>query len=118
MVAFLESRGADRLDAKTREDLELRAKVREAIAKFGKERAPRGVDKTQWKRLRFNSIFDEAGETLRAAGRVEEAAQLNRMRGPLLEAMENTPRNPGVSVADWYREMMQKAAASMAANQQ
>ena len=118
VVEFLESRGADRIDAKTREDLEIQAKVREAIAKFGKERAPRGVDKAQWKRLRFNSIFDEAGETLRSAGRVAEAAQLDRMRGPLLEAMENTPRNPGVSIADWYREMMQKAVASMAANQQ
>ncbi len=96
VVEFLESRGADRIDAKTREDMDIQAKVREAIAKLDKERAPHGVDKVQWKRLRFNSTFDEAGETLRSVGRVEEAAQLDKMRGPLLEAMEKAAQSEGL----------------------
>lgn len=119
VVEFLESRGANRIDSKTRADLEIQAKVQEALAAFSKERAPRGVDKAAWRRQKFSKVFNTAAEVLRSSGRVEEAAQFESMRGPLLEAMENTPRPRGMDAGSWYREIMQNmvANAKAAANQ-
>ena len=119
VVEFLELRGADRIDSKTRADLEIQAKVQEALAAFSKERAPRGADKAAWRRQNFNKSFDAAAEVLRSSGRVDEAAQLEALRGPLFESMENTPRPRGMDAGSWYREVMQNMAANArsAANQ-
>ncbi len=120
VAKFLESRGAEPLDAKTRSDLDVQAKVKEALAAMydtRPRRPPPGVSKQEWTHQRRNASFDQIIDTLRDAGRVEEMARVEAMRRPILDALENTPRGPGMDVGAWSQLIIRTAYAN-AANQQ
>ncbi len=116
VAQFLESRGSEVIDWKTRADLELQAKIRETLEDMDKT-MPDDVDPKEWKRLRFTAMFNEAVDQLEAAGRREESAAFQRLRAPLLEAIENTPQPAGMSSGAWLQSVMQNVAARVAANQ-
>ena len=123
IVEFLITRGAEPIDSKTQADLELQAKIQEALNAFydsSSRQPPEGVNRQEWKRQRYDGFYDEAVSVLRDAGRNAEADQVNALRGPLFDALENTPRPRGMDPATWYKQVMQTAAvnASRTANNQ
>ncbi len=84
VVEFLKTRGAEPIDSKTRADLELQAKVQEALNAFydsSSRRPPEGVNRQEWKRQRYNDSYDEAVMVLRDSGRCSMRWRIRLARG-------------------------------------
>ena len=113
VVEFLESQGADRIDPETKETLDIQAKISEALDGFRGQRPPRGVDPKAWRRSKLNNVFDAGTEVLRSSGYVEMADRINQSRGPMLQAIEDTPRPAGMSYSDWKRLVLANMNANL-----
>lgn len=100
VAEFLKLREADRIEAETKDILDLEASIRNTVEKFNGTRAPRGVEKKKWREMQLDSMFKEGAEIIRFSGRVDLADRIEAYRIPLGDAMENTPRPGGMSFSD------------------
>lgn len=64
-------------------------------------------------RNRIAASFDEASDTLLADGMVAEARLLQGLRERLIEVVENTPKEDGMSSMEWVALFARKSGAAM-----
>lgn len=107
---FLKLRGADDYPAEVREQLAFSGALSQAAAQL--RELPPHVDPRQGLRHRFEALGETAVEHLRSTGNIEAVEQWHSMKARLLHALENTPREPGMSKEQIVQAVMRNAFAT------
>lgn len=104
---FLKLRGAEDVDPAIRQQLDFAAALSQAAEKL--RNLPPGVDPRKALRYRFESLGNAAIAELQAQGNFEAIAQWHTMKDRLLRALEQTPRDPGMTKNEIVQAVLRNA---------
>ena len=116
---FLISRGARMPHADLVRELEFASKRIELARKF-RGSPPRNLDQSSledWYRERISAQFNELDKLLRADGRIAEANRLPAEFEPLIQAIMETPREPGMKPSEWSTLVKEKMVRNIVRNE-
>ena len=108
IVEFLISHRAEEFDPEAKTSFELEATLKAAEIKWSERRLllRRDDDLQREYRIEVSAKMSLYGRAPREIGRLDVAASMQESSSRLIEAIENTPAEPGMSISD-YREQVQ-----------
>ena len=107
---FLKLHGAKDIDPAVRRNLDLAAALSAAAA--GLRDLPKNTDPQRALRIRLKSIDTTTSRTLQEQGRLEELKAWEGIKDQLMQAIEDTPIEPGMSRTAYIRQVMAKMPRS------
>lgn len=114
IATLLRQRGADELSQELASGLAMSVAIQGAMKGLGKARPSRDVSPEEYFRNRIVAGLDTAAASLVAEGRVEQARTLEVVRDRMVEVVDNTPRENGMSVRDWAQLVASRAGSAIA----
>lgn len=115
IAKLLRHHGARELDEDAMTGLHASIALQEAMASV-QRRTKGGASETDVReafRNRITASFDVASDTLLADGMVAEAQLLQSLRERLIEVVESTPKEDGMSSMEWVALFARKSGAAM-----
>lgn len=117
VATLLRQRGADELSQELANGVAMSVALEDAMKGLRRARPSRGTDPVEYFRDRIVASVDTAAATLVAEGKVEQARTLEVFRDQMVEVVENTPREDGMSALDWAKVVASRAGSAFAAAQ-
>lgn len=115
VAEWLRANGADRLDPDVLKNLDLQAKMLDALKAMDNPMPP-GEDPETWRRKNFDMQADSIAALLESQGMLTEAGAWRQAVEPLWQAIQDNPMTEGMSIETVLQNIMQATAANQSNN--